>query len=990
LDDESNKKESGKNSTEIESIRQRYDTLFDNTNDAILMLNIENDEILYANKKASELSGYDKEELYSKTSQDLIVPEEIEDYIKRVKKLKQGKNLPLNERTILTKNGKRIIVEVNLSSFFDPISKITLIQSIVRDISDKKVIEEKILKEREIFHNIALSAVKSNNTKEFCEEILENLLNFFDFDFGTIRILDKNSGEFNLIASINLPNNISNGFSESNFRNEEQLISRILTTKKTLLVSDFKNDSEFKKYEEMLANFGLASLAIIPILNNNSEILGLMQISSYKSNNFSDSLTEFFDSIAVMIAAALEKQFAESALKIAHDNRQEMNRIISSSPAIVFLWRNDEGWPVEYVSENITMFGYTPDDFYSGRVPFSSLIYEDDLKKVAEEVAKYADEPMRREFSQEYRIVTKSGEIHWIADYTTIRRNNKGIITHFHGIVLDITERKLIEESLKNERAALEIIANASAVSTTIPELSRTILKDLTNYLDYEIGIINLYEPKTKRLMPAGDYKAKEVLGDPLPIITIDDTRYLIAHAARTKQAIFAPDLNKYSIDEITKTTVKKLKLRSAIIWPILKANNDLLAILQLGSSKTMDIEENQKFVFDALAGALSNNFERMLVEDEKRASDERFRAFAEQNISGVFLFNMKGDIFFVNQRMSEITGYSQKEISKMKIGNFLGTIHPHLLPKGTTTLDISPIIDNNISETNEYKIRTKDGATKWVLVNLNPFKIDEEKYFAVLMIDITNEKLAEEQLKQLNTELETRVIERTAQLEILNKELEAFSYSVSHDLRTPLRSIAGFSQALSEDYTDSLDQIGQDYLMRIRNSTKRMSRLIDDMLDLSRLSRKDMTYENTNLSNLANEIMKNLAEINPERKVKIKIEKNLEINGDYLLLRQLLENLIGNSWKFTQKNSKATIEFGSKVIKNERVFFVKDNGVGFDKTYMDKLFEIFQRLHTQQEFEGTGIGLAIVKRIIDRHKGKIWAESELNKGATFFFTIPQ
>lgn len=229
-------------------------------------------------------------------------------------------------------------------------------------------------------------------------------------------------------------------------------------------------------------------------------------------------------------------------------------------------------------------------------------------------------------------------------------------------------------------------------------------------------------------------------------------------------------------------------------------------------------------------------------------------------------------------------------------------------------------------------------------------------------------------------------------ELEATNRELETFSYSVSHDLRAPLRSIDGFSQILLEDYADELDEDGKDYLGRVRGASQRMGRLIDDILGLSRVTRGTMVRERVNLSSLAEEVAGNCREERPERTVKFSAQKGLEEWGDPRLLRVALVNLIGNAWKFTEKESEARIEFGvdEKLSRKGRipVYYVRDNGAGFEMAYADKLFGTFQRLHAADEFEGTGIGLATVQRIVHRHGGRVWAEGEVGRGATFFFTL--
>ncbi len=244
------------------------------------------------------------------------------------------------------------------------------------------------------------------------------------------------------------------------------------------------------------------------------------------------------------------------------------------------------------------------------------------------------------------------------------------------------------------------------------------------------------------------------------------------------------------------------------------------------------------------------------------------------------------------------------------------------------------------------------------------------------------------EEIRRLNEELERRVEERTGELATANKELEAFSYSVSHDLRAPLRAIDGFSKALLEEYGEKLDEQGCHHLQRVRAGTQKMSGLIDDLLDLSRVSRTVPRKVSISLTELARGVVAELQNREPARNVAIEIADGLNARGDARLITIVLVNLLGNAWKYSAKRSEARIAFGQENKGNETAFFVRDNGAGFDMAYAGKLFAPFQRLHRDSEFEGTGIGLATVERIISRHGGRIWAEAAVDEGATFYFTL--
>jgi PAS domain S-box-containing protein len=382
----------------------------------------------------------------------------------------------------------------------------------------------------------------------------------------------------------------------------------------------------------------------------------------------------------------------------------------------------------------------------------------------------------------------------------------------------------------------------------------------------------------------------------------------------------------------------------------------------------------------------------RKRVETAQRDADQFIARIAEVAPTLIYVYDLAmGRRVYNNGWLPEALGYgADYDIDVMAFMDRV--LHPEDRERMAAYRRSHAKLADGVISQMEYRARHIDGSWRWLLSRNLVFARNADGSVRQLIgttTDITTAKRTEEELRRLNAELERRVSERTADLQAANRELEAFAYSISHDLRGPLRAISGFSNAVLDTCGEQLDPSGRRYLSLVTAGVKRMTDMIEGLLALSRTTRNELLLGRVDLSAMAGEIFADLQHAEPNRRVDILIIREAEVIGDARLLRIALDNLLGNAWKYTSRCEGARLEFGMQTLQGESIYFVRDNGVGFDMANANALFMPFQRLHPGGQFEGTGIGLATVQRIIHRHGGRIWAQSAPDQGATFYFTLP-
>jgi len=670
----------------------------------------------------------------------------------------------------------------------------------------------------------------------------------------------------------------------------------------------------------------------------------------------------------------IERQLHESEqTKVAlRESEEKFSIAFKNSPIAICIVSVADGKFAE-VNQGFAHFIGYPIEEIIGRshIELSLFVNEEELNRMASVLQERG-----RLYNQEFLSRRKSGEVRlglFSAEVLNIGGKPSVIMN-----IADITERKRAEQMQKDENHILMLLSQGAELNEILDAILR-----MGELRDTSIkGSVLLVDPAKRILVqaagPSLSEEFKQLLANGLPI---GEGVGSCGTAAHRKRRVIVPDIgNSPNFQGEVVAVTRRNNILSCWSQPIITSNGELLGTIANYGSRVGEPDEQNLAVLEWSARIAAIAIERKRAAEALRESEEKFSKAFHASPDIIIISRTRDHRFVeVNDSFIRLTGFSRTEL----LGNL--SVEYRLLGNLPDRDRIVKLLQEPGSTRNqEANFRNNKGDIRTLLFSSEPINFGGEPCKITIAKDITEIKRTEDELKKAMAGLE----KSSAQLEATNRELETFSYSVSHDLRTPLRSIDGFSQALLEDHKDKLNEQGQDYLNRLRLASQKMGALIDGLLKLSRLTRSEMHQETVDLGALAQEIVLSLQETHPDHKVEFSACGDLTARGDPQLLRVLLQNLIDNAWKFSSKKQLARIEFGTVSKNGKTEFFIRDNGVGFDIAYASKLFGAFQRLHSADEFPGTGIGLATVQRIINRHGGTIRAEGEVGKGATFYFTL--
>ena len=804
-----------------------------------------------------------------------------------------------------------------------------------------------------LISNVKAARIDKYSAQEQIAELLNYIKDTFLVDACIVRIIEGN--ELKLWGSVGIKKkNLIDSFAIN-----EGVGGKIISAKKAIRIKNISVEKSQADAAKLYPNFyEFVSYAGAPLLIED-KVIGIIGIYSEKTEHeFSEIDIEHLQIVANQIAISIEN----STLFEQNIKQKELliEQILSRKKAEETLNVSEEKFKLAFQTSpdsiNITKFDGTYVDINEGFTALSGFTKEDVIGKTSTELNIWVDTKDRdklvkqlkaegRYSNLEAKFRMKNGDIIFgLMSAAVISLNN---VKHILTITRNITDIVNAQEKLKESEARFRTAFENSGVGMCLVSMDGKFL-----------------QVNAKLCLILG-YHAPELLTLNFNKITHPDD---ISISNNFTISLFKNQNESINFEK------RYLKKNGDKIWAEV-------------SSSLIRSENNEPLYFIA---QIIDITDRKLALLKVREKEIQFRKLSTHVPDLIFQFTRNADgKYFVpiaSNGIINIFGCKPEDV----VNDFTAiakVIHPDDMKRVFETIEYSAA---NLSPFEcEFRVILPEKGVRWILSRSTPEPLEDGSVtWYGFNTNTTERKLTIDEIKKLNETLEQKVIERTAQLEATNKELESFAYSVSHDLRAPLRSIDGFSQAILEDYYDKLDELGKNFLNRIRASAQMMAKLIDDMLSLSRVTRNPMKLAKVDLSEIVESISNDLINSDKNRKAKFIISKGLVNIADSTLISSVIQNLIENAWKFSSKKNESIIEFGIVDINKKSAYFIKDNGAGFDIKYANKLFSPFQRLHQQTEFSGTGIGLATVQRIIYRHNGEVWAEGKVGEGAIFYFTL--
>ncbi|MDD4870889.1 MAG: PAS domain S-box protein [Kiritimatiellae bacterium] len=908
-------------------------------------------KFLKVNPTFCRITGYSQEELTSMTFPEITHPDHIEKDSENIKKLANGE-IPYyrTEKRYYRKDGAVIWVSLVASAIRDNTGNLLYFLTMTEDITDKKQLNEELRCNEEKFRSLFENMTEGMTLNEVIYDAKGKAVNYRIVDVNPA--FEKHTGISPVTA-------------------KGKLATELYGTESAPYLPLWANVAETGKPHHTEIYFGS--------VKRHLDVACFSPRKGWFATVFTD-ITE-----RVQIADQLRQ------------SEEKFRSLVETSNE--WIWELNEKGIGTYSSPSVkTLLGYGPEDVI-GKTPLDFILPEDrkEFATIHNKIFK-----SRKPFVHVlYRCLHKNGSIIILEGSGVPFFDSNGRFKGYRGINRNITERKRMEEQITK----LSFLKERLIGTQSLNEILKIVTDGIVEFLGADFARIwlieegdlcekgcfngefsegpNVCRDRTRclhlvassgrythidgnhRRVPVGCYKIGRVASEEDPWFVTND----VTNDPRVHDHVWAQSLGLVSF--------AGFKLTSEEGRPI-----GVLALFNKQPISSFG---------EGLLKDLTNYLSQVIMSKKSlealQKSETKFRTIFENANDAIFL--MKDDIFVdCNTKTLQMFQCARDQI----IGQSPYRFSPPLQPDGRDSKEkalekINAALAGN-HQYFDWKHCLYDGTLFDAEVSLNPIVLGGNLFIQAIVRDVTEHKKAEQAILELNRDLEQRVKDRTLRLELANKELNAFAYSVSHDLRAPLRSIDGFSKAVLEDFSDKLNDEGRDYLQRLRRASQHMAALIDDLLKLFRVTSSELNISDVNLSLIAETAITGLRKTDHQRNVEIIIPPEIKIKADPHLMLVVMENLLGNAWKFTSKKQKARIELGVFEKNKQVIYYVRDNGAGFDMAFVHKLFGAFQRLHSVEDYPGDGIGLASVQRIIHRHGGWIWAEGKPDEGATFYFTL--